>query len=149
MSVKAVGTDRGNVGEKACSGTHLNENHLHYTLQKAKVDYSKAAFDRPFSCIWEMRPYNGLQQAVPYLTAEAFMSRSVRDNPISFPFPVRADFTIDEAKTRIAMSLSIVAAGDPQPDAGDGSRADVAPIHAGSFIDINKLDQLTANPIHG
>lgn len=50
------------------------------------------------------------------------MSRSVRDNPIDFPYPPRANFTLAEAEARITASKAAVAIGCQKAAAGNCSR---------------------------
>jgi hypothetical protein len=70
------------------------------------------------------------------------MSRSVRDNPIGFPYPPKADFTLAEAEQRIAMSQAAVASGCKKAAAGNCSRpAGTVCLPVGA-IDIAKLEQL-------
>lgn len=70
------------------------------------------------------------------------MSRSVRDNPINFPYPPKADFTLAEAEQRISISQAAVATGCMTAAAGNCPRPAGAVCLPAGAIDIAKLEQV-------
>ena len=70
------------------------------------------------------------------------MSRSVRDNPINFPYSPKADFTLAEAEQRIAMCQAAIGIDSQKTSAGNCIGADGATPSAVGLIDIAKLATL-------
>lgn len=76
------------------------------------------------------------------------MSRSVRNNPINFLYPPKADFTLAEAEARIAMSQAATAPACQKAAAGNCSRPDGAVCLPVGAIDIAKVEQLAPNSLY-